>query len=105
MGQTFGGIYLTTDGVKYDPHNNMLNSFSNDGTKRRPMPHDPRQVRTVLTIGFHEIKRAEVGSFKALWKNATTLRLYMKNGEVHYFTMPKKETALNWMYAINARLI
>lgn len=105
FGITNGGLALTTDGIVFDPNNTALAQLANRGPKSKPRPLDYHmQTNSVLLVGFNEISRVEIGSFQNLWKTLYTLRLYTQSGEIQYYLMPKKETAENWVNAINARL-
>ena len=102
---TYGGLYLTTDGVIFDPNNLEINKFANRGPKSKPAPLGySKMVHEAFLVEFDQIAKVEVGSFKNLWKSIYTLRLYLKSGETLFFMMPKKETAEKWVKSIKTQI-
>lgn len=90
-----GGLYLVEEGVVFVPDNTVLSSFSNLLSFKD---------RNNTAFAFNEISKAEIGSFKHLWKMIYTLRICLKNGEKHFFLMSGKQVADKWTCAINRRL-
>ena len=86
-GQVYRGLSLTTDGLLFDPNNTFLANRNNKGLH----PFSMKKATRNLMIGFKEINRVEIGNYKSLWATIYTLRVYLNNGETHYFTMPKRK--------------
>lgn len=102
---TSGGLYLTTEGVIFDPNNLEINKLANRGSKSKPAPLGySKQVHEAFLIEFNQMAKVEVGSFKNLWKTLYTLRLHLKSGDTYSFLMPKKEISEKWVKSINTQL-
>lgn len=85
---TQGGLYLTEDGVFFTKDNTFLSALANFNTGNEHVRLD--------AIRFADIQKVEVGSFKCLFRQVYTLRIYLKNGQFFSFLMPSQEIAHRW---------
>lgn len=94
---TGGGLYLTEDGVLFSTNNTVLNALSN-AQAGKSMPNNGAFLR------YYDMEKAELGSFKHLWKTIYTLRIGLKNGAQFIFLMSTESIARRWISEIQRQI-
>ncbi len=94
---TYGGLYLTEDGVFFVTNNSTLASLAN-------AQNDQSLPNNCAVLLYRDIANMELGSFKNLWKTMYTLRIGLKNGAQFIFMLNTESITRRWISEIQRHL-
>ena len=94
---TYGGLYLTEEGVIFVTNNSVLASMAN-AQNDKSLPNNGAVLR------YRDIAKVELGSFKNLWKILYTVRIYLKNGAQFIFMLNTESITRRWLSEIQRHL-